>query len=340
MLRGLAAFGTALAASVGLALLLSEPGPDLSALKTQYQRPAENLTPAARAVNAAELELGKALFYDPRLSSSNSLSCASCHNPALGWEDGRARGVGEAGSPLARHTPTLWNLAWEETFFWDGRAASLEEQARGPIESPLEMNQSMEALEAELAAVAGYRELFAAAFPERPEIDAAHISAALASFQRTLVSPRTPFDRWIEGDGAAIGAAAKRGFMLFNGKARCAECHSGWAFTDRAFHDIGLPDADLGRGPVIGLAEINHGFKTPTLRDLGRRAPYMHDGSLATLEDVIEHYDSGFTERPTLAEEMQPLELSAQEKADLIAFLRTLDSQETIPQALAPELPQ
>lgn len=333
--RGAAAVGLGVAAVAAAAALWWWPGPSLEELRAQYQRP-----PMPAAAPAARVELGRTLFFDPRLSGNDAVSCASCHNPALGWEDGRARGSGVPGTPLPRHTPTLLNLAWEETFFWDGRAASLEEQARGPIEAAAEMSQSLPELVTELSAVAGYRERFAAAFPEAPEITAEHIVAALASFERTLVSPPAPFDRWLAGDEQALSPAAQRGFVLFHGKARCAECHSGWAFTDRAFHDVGLPDADQGRGPVIGLPEVNHAFKTPTLRDIGKRAPYMHDGSLATLEDVIRHYEDGFVERATLAEEMQPVTLSDAERADLIAFLRSLDSSEPLPQGTPPELPR
>jgi cytochrome c peroxidase len=270
--------------------------------------------------------LGRTLFFDPRLSGSGAISCATCHNPSLGWEDGLKRGIGHRGAELGRHTPTIIDVAWAEPLFWDGRAATLEEQAKGPIKSASEMNMPHDEAVKRVASISGYRAAFERAYPgEGVNIDT--IAKAIASYERTIVSAKAPFDRWAEGDSQAISDSAKRGFVLFNGKAGCATCHSGWRFTDDGFHDIGLPSQDLGRAAIApGIKVLEHAFKTPTLRNVDQRAPYMHDGSVATLEAVVDHYDHGFVARESLAPEMKPLKLTADEKADLIAFMRSLTS--------------
>jgi cytochrome c peroxidase len=225
---------------------------------------------------------------------------------------------------LGRRTPTILNAAWGDTYFWDGRAATLEEQALGPIQAAGEMNMPLDLLVERISAVAGYRELFAEAFPE-VGITADTVAQAIATFERTVVASRAPFDDWIDGDEEAISESAKRGFVVFNEKGNCAACHSGWNFTDSSFHDIGLPDADIGRGKHIPeVVEMQHAFKTPGLRDLARRAPFMHNGSLATLAEVVDHYITGGVRRPSLSADMHALDLSAEERADLIAFMETL----------------
>jgi cytochrome c peroxidase len=176
------------------------------------------------------------------------------------------------------------------------------------------------------------------AFPERPAVSAQNLTEALATFERTLVSPPTRFDRWVEGDAAALTPQEVAGFRLFAGKAGCAGCHSGWAFTDFAFHDIGLPDDDRGRGAVLRLEKAEHAFKTPGLRELGRSAPYMHDGSLSTLEQVVQHYEKGVVDRPTLSPDLpRSLKLSDHERADLIAFLKSLTADKPDPAAMTAE---
>jgi len=178
-----------------------------------------------------------------------------------------------------------------------------------------------------LQSIAGYKALFTAAFGDAT-VSKEKVGMAIADFERTIVSPAAPFDRWLAGDKAAIPASAKRGFALFNGKADCVKCHSGWRFTDDSFHDIGALGADVGRATLLpGLESMDHAFKTPTLRDVARRAPYMHDGSEGTLEQVIELYDKGGrVRRPGLATEVHPLKLTAQDKRDLIDFMLTLSS--------------
>ena len=284
--------------------------------------------PADNPFSEAKRALGEALFHDKRLSLDESLSCASCHERGKGFADGKAQGRGVPGRPLKRHTPTLWNLAWSSPVFWDGRARSLEEQVAGPIESPDEMAQPLISVVTRLAADAAMARAFAAAFPETPQVNALNLAKALATYERTFVSPPTRFDRWIAGDPQALTAGEVAGFRLFTGKAGCVKCHSGFAFTDYAFHDIGLPSEDRGRGAVLRLPVAEHAFKTPGLREIGRSAPYMHDGSLATLADVIRHYESGVVERPTLSKDLtRKLRLTQAERADLIAFLGTLTSE-------------
>lgn len=298
---------------------------EIGELQKAYDRPKSIPFPEENAYSDAKAELGRMLFFDPRLSKSNLISCASCHNPSFGWEDGQALGAGHKMGRLGRHTPTILNLAWSEIFFWDGRAESLEEQALGPIEAGAEMAQPLDELLKELAAIEGYRKAFAAAFPGEG-ITKDNIGKAIATFERTVVSNLSPFDRWVRGDTNAISEKAKRSFVLFNKKARCANCHSGWNFTDDSFHDIGLNSDDPGRSKVLGIDTLKHAFKTPGLRNIVERAPYMHDGSLKTLAEVVSHYDTGFVRRDSLSDEMKPLGLSEQEKSDLVAFLNALSS--------------
>jgi cytochrome c peroxidase len=231
------------------------------------------------------------------------------------------------------------NLAWGEPLFWDGRAQSLEDQALGPIASPAEMNLPLDQMIARLKAIPGYQALFAKAYPNEP-ISEQTVSKALATFERTVVSGRAPFDHWVEGNEGAISAEAKRGFLLFNTKANCVQCHNDWRFTDDGFHDIGLSSKDLGRGQLFREIEVNQfAFKAPTLRNVDQRAPYMHDGSLRTLEAVLDFYDrGGEVKRPSLSPEIKALNLTALEKRDLLAFLKTLTSVD--PPTEVPTLPQ
>ena len=295
----------------------------LAELKALYVRPASIPFPSDNAYSADKASLGEMLFFDPRISGANYISCASCHNPALSWGDGLPRGIGHGMTVLPRRTPTILNEAWGDLMMWDGRKANLEDQALGPMSAPAEMNTDMDVLPAKLAAIDGYREEFAKVFPgEGITLD--NVAKAIATYERTIVSGTAPFDKWIAGDDKAISVSAKRGFMVFNNKGNCAACHSGWNFTDNSFKDIGMSDADVGRGKILDLPSMQHAFKTPSLRDIDRRGPYMHDGSMPTLEAVIDHYDRGGEQRPSLAEEMKPLHLSAEEKADLVAFMHTL----------------
>lgn len=299
------------------------------ALRTFFLRPA----PHAASADPARVALGRTLFFDGRLSASGTLSCAGCHDPDRAWQDGRPRAVGESGAVGRRRTPSLIDAGHNETFFWDGRARSLEEQVLRPIQEPVEMNRPLDSLVAWLRESADYRERFRTAYGDRP-IGPETLADALASFVRTIESGESAFDRWAAGDAAALNEPAKQGFALFVGKANCAVCHSGWRFTDEAFHNIGLPmgsePADLGRGPVIGVARANHAFRTPTLRDVARRPPYMHDGSVATLRAVVDHYAEGIVNRPTLSDDLKRIELSAAERDALVAFLEALNTERPV----------
>lgn len=324
--------GGVIGASAGLLvqspLLRAAPADDLAVRKASFRRPPTVPFPADNPFSEAKRALGEALFHDKRLSIDGSLACVSCHERGKGLADGKVQGRGVPGRALKRHTPTLWNLAWSSPVFWDGRARSLEEQVAGPIESPDEMAQPIAAVVARLAADPATVRAFAEAFPAAPRVDAVNLANAIATYERTFVSPVTRFDRWIDGDEQALAPSEIAGFRLFTGKAQCAKCHSGFAFTDYAFHDIGLPGDDRGRGAVLRLEAAEHAFKTPGLRELGRSAPYMHDGSIVTLDAVIRHYVNGVVERPTLSKDLtRGLVLSDAERTDLIAFLGTLTSE-------------
>jgi cytochrome c peroxidase len=305
----------------------------------EYRAPGPVAHPADNALTQERVELGRKLFFDPRLSRSGITSCATCHNPALDWGDGLALGVGAGMKQLKRRTPTILNVAWAELLFWDGRAETLEEQALGPIQSPDEMNMDLSDMVQAVGGIAGYRQYFAAAYPGEP-LAKETVAKALAAFERTVVSPAAPFDRWVAGDEAAVSESAKRGFQLFNGKANCSSCHSGWRFTDDSFHDIGVRSEDVGRGALFkDVPILQHAFKTPTLRNVERRGPYMHNGSETTLREVIELYErGGRVARPSLAEEIRPLSLNSGEREDLLAFLTSLTS-ESVPMHV-PVLPR
>jgi cytochrome c peroxidase len=324
---------TWLGLSLAVLAFVALPGPagsaEIDALKSAYRRPATLApAPADNTMSAAKVRLGFILFQDRRLSRDASLACIDCHQPEKDWQDGLPRAAGAGGRTLSRRTPPLYDLAWAARFFRDGRAASLEDQALAPIEASDEMGQPLDMLVARLEAIPFYRGLFEDAFPEAPGITAANIARAVAAFVRTIESGTTPFDRWIAGDEKALDDAARRGFRLFASKARCAECHSGWRLTDDAFHDTGLPGGDRGRGAITGAANDDHAFRTPSLRNVARRPPYMHDGSIASLRAVVDRYADGTVERPTLSQHLRGLSLSKGERADLVAFLGSLTDDE------------
>ncbi len=229
---------------------------------------------------------------------------------------------------LRRATPTLINVAYGRIFMWDGRDDSLEKQALGPIESDKEMHGNVTDMIGRIAAISGYKELFSRAYPGAA-VDASFVAKALANFERTILSANAPFDRWQGGDPAATTESAKRGFALFLGEARCNACHQGFNFTDDGFHNIGvktLPDAPLdeGRYEQRKVKSMRGAFKTPTLRDIALTSPYMHNGIYETLEEVVEHYDRGGDVLDNLDPTMSPLKLEKQDKADLVAFLKSL----------------
>lgn len=301
------------------------PGSDL---REAYRRPEAIPFPEKNPYRAEKAELGRKLFFDSILSGARDRSCASCHNPETAWADGQARASDRNGRAMARRTPTLLNLAWQERLGWEGQFPTLERVAFTPITSERMMNLPEAEVLRRLSADPDYARAFAAAFPG-PEVTRERVEAALATFERLAVSAPAPFDRWIAGDPNALGVEARRGFALFTGKADCAACHSGWAFSDGSFHDIGSASGeDIGRGRLFPTSPaLRYAFKVPGLRQVAERAPYMHDGSVPTLEAVIDLYDRGGIERPSRSRHIRPLKLSPGEKADLVAFLKSLTSE-------------
>ena len=306
-----------------------QPANSLAALKARFARPGFVPNPSGNPPTPAKIALGQRIFEDREVSATGTIACASCHDPKLAFTDGEPKGKGVTNRRLARHTPSLWNVAWSPLLFWDGRAASLESQIRFPVEHPDEMGSSLENAVDRFDRHDSYVRAFAEAFPHAdPQISPRTIAQALAAYERTLVSPPTRFDRWVAGDAGALTPSEAAGFAIFTGKGRCINCHAGFAFTDYGFYDIGLPGSDKGRGAEIDLAAADYAFKTPTLRELAWTAPYMHDGSLATLEDVVRHYESGGVARPTRSKDLpENLALTDHERADLVAFLETLSSE-------------
>jgi cytochrome c peroxidase len=296
--------------------------------RESFKRPPQIPYPEDNPYSAAKAELGRMLFFDPILSGSQSRSCATCHNPGLSWGDGLPKAIGENQAALPMRSPTLIDIAWIDRLGWDGKFSDLEAVTFGPITGRANMNlPDPTVLIGRLSAIPGYVRSFAAIFGESG-ITRRNIELAVATYERSLVAGEAPFDLWVKGDEKAIDAAAKQGFALFTGKARCAECHIGPSFTDGSFHDIGTAEGDdIGRGRFFPTSvKLRYAFKTPTLRDVARRAPYMHDGSVATLEQVIALYDKGGIDRPSRAASIRPLGLSDSEKTDLLAFLRTLSA--------------
>lgn len=298
-----------------------------SDLKAAFKRPLSIPFGGETPYSPQLATLGKMMFFDPRLSGAKNLNCASCHNPSFGYETPVEKPVGAKDTELDRQAPTILNMAWVKPLFWDGRAATLEEQAAGPISASAEMNGKFEEITENLSDIAEYSRWFKTMFPERG-ITKETILTAIATYERTVVSGWSPFDRWVDGKEDAISESGKRGFELFVGKARCADCHSGWNFTDNRFHDIGLGSEDIGRAKIDPAdPKAKHAFKTPGLRNTAYRGPFMHDGSIDTLEGVMAHYESGGIERPSRSDLMDSLDLSDQEREDLIAFMRTLTAE-------------
>jgi cytochrome c peroxidase len=311
--------------SVLILTAVSAVSGDIAALKAKYRRPADIPFPKDNPYTPEKAALGKALYFDPRLSGHQNMNCASCHNPSFGWEVPLKGAIGSQNTMLARNAPTILNQAWgDKHYFWDGRAPTLEQQARGPIEADVEMNLSLKDAVKRLKDIPEYRKWFDMAFPGEGVTDET-ITRAIATFERTVVSGYAPFDAWIDGEENAISASAKRGFALFTGKANCASCHSGWNFTDNNFHDIGVDTTDIGRGKYAADDKTaRHAFKTPSLRDITQRAPFMHNGSMPDLDSVMAHYMSGGLPRESLSPQMKPLPLTVDDMTDVVEFMKTL----------------
>jgi cytochrome c peroxidase len=259
--------------------------------------------PDANPLTPQKIALGRKLFFDKRLSRDGTLACTSCHDPKLAFSDGRKVARGINGQEGTRNAPAIINRGYGKTFFWDGRAKSLEQQAIQPILNPAELGMTVPEVE------------------RRTGLQITEITNALASYVRTIRSGDSRFDRYAAGHQRALSDLEKAGLALFRGKARCSTCHAGPNFTDEKFHNTGVAWKE-GRLADEGAGEGK--FRVPTLREVARTAPYMHDGSLATLEDVVNYYDRGGNANPGLDEDLRPLHLSAEEKRALVVFLGSL----------------
>jgi len=296
--------------------------------------------PADNPHSTAKERLGRTLFFDPRLSGSGQIACASCHDPDLGWADGRTTSFGHSRKQLARNSPTIRNAAFQKRLFWDGRAESLEDQARQVLLNPDEMRSGPEHVIDLLTSEPGYRDLWQEAFGAQP-VSIERAADALACFERTVVGGSSRFDAFMKGNAAALTDEALLGMDLFRRDARCINCHHGPAFSDGGFHDLGLsnygrPFEDLGRGRVTGDPADTGKFRTPTLRDVTATLPLMHNG-LFELEVALTLYNAGMPTPqrkesqaddprfPVKSPHLKPLGLNKQDLADLTAFLTSLE---------------
>ncbi|MCR4318727.1 MAG: cytochrome-c peroxidase [Candidatus Brocadiaceae bacterium] len=284
--------------------------------------------PANNPQTATKVELGRKLYFDPRLSGNNWISCATCHNPVLGFADGLPRMLGgPASKEGGRNSPTIINSAYNELQFWDGRAATLEEQALGPIQNPNEMFETLDNVVRKLSGIPEYVNAFKEVFGTG--ITADGIARAIAAFERTIVFANSPFDKYMLGDEHAMSESAKRGMNLFNGKAECIKCHNGPNFTDNKFHNIGVPaevplKEDLGRYNVTKKDSDKGAFKTPTLRNITDTAPYMHNGFFPTLFEVVQFYNGGGGRSENKSPDIHGLHLTGEEVNNLIEFMKAL----------------
>jgi parallel beta-helix repeat protein len=291
--------------------------------------------PGDNATTPEKAELGRMLFFDPALSQNDDMSCATCHHPDLGFSDGRPTAAGAGGVALARNAPGLWNVGYAGNLFWDGRETSLEAQAMFPLTHADEMGvENTDDLVAELQANPEYVQLFEQAFGAGEPINQENIGRALAAFERTLISDDSPFDRYAAGDYDALTAQQRRGLAVFrSGATRCFECHTAPTFASDTFRVIGVPSDDPGRAGVVADG-LQGAFKVPSLRNVALTAPYMHDGSMETLEEVVDFYSKGGG-RAHGAEQVDvfvnAFDLTDQERADLIAFLHALTDESRLP---------
>jgi cytochrome c peroxidase len=288
--------------------------------------------PADNKPNEARVELGKMLFFDPRIGGDGNMSCATCHNPLLGWSDGLPTAKGFKSQILGRASPVVVNTAYNSIQMWDGRKKSLEDQAIGPMEASVEMQTNFTELLNLLNHTETYKDAFEKAYPGEG-VNKKTVAKAIASFERTVISNNSPFDKWVKGDKKALNKQEVEGFKLFVNpdKGNCAVCHSAPNFTDNGFHNVGLAswgveNPDVGRYAERPLGLMKGAFKTPTLRDISLSAPYFHDGSSTTLDEVMDHYIKGGVVKTNLSPNMKALELNDSEKEAIIAFLKKLTS--------------
>jgi cytochrome c peroxidase len=290
--------------------------------------------PADNAMTAAKVALGKQLFFDTRLSGDGRMACASCHRPEKGFTEGTPAG--------GRVCPSLWNVGYQDKLFWDGTAPSLERAAAGMWRFALAPGKSGKPSTADVAArlsgIEEYRSRFQSVFAEDATTE--NIPRALAAFLRTLVTTRSRWLRFRDGDAKALTRDARRGWAVFDGKARCTTCHNGALLTDQQFHNVGIgmgaEEPDLGRGNIVREDRYRGAFKTPSLVDIPRTAPYVHDGSAATLEEAVDVMAGGGKPNPSLDAALTPVRLTARERADLLAFLRELAVEDEVSTPVLP----
>jgi cytochrome c peroxidase len=320
---------------IALAVAVHGAEPALPRLPLGLQATAA-FVPDDNPLTPEKIALGKQIFWDKRWSRNGTVACVSCHDPGHGWADPRQFSVRWDGSPTPRHSPTLVNRLFSDVQQWAGTRTTLEDQVVKASDSTPELAVK------HLGAIAGYREQFRRVFGTEVTIDG--IAKAVAAYERMIVSGNSAYDRFRAGDAAALSPAARRGLALFEGKANCVRCHAGFNFTDESYHNLGVgmesDKPDLGRYAVTKREEHRGAFKTPSLRDVARHPPYMHDGSVKTLEDVIALYNRGGAPNRWLSGEIKPLALGATEQADLVAFLRALDGEVSPAVSSPPTLPE
>ena len=289
------------------------------------------IIPKDNPLTEEKIKLGKKLYFETKLSLDESISCASCHIPDKGFADPSQFSVGVGGKKGGRQAPPVFNRIFTLKQFWDGRAASLEEQALGPVQNPVEMAMpDIDTVIKRLQGDSDYEALFKSAFPPARDITADHIAKSIASFERTILAGNSPFDHFQMGHTDAMSESAQRGYEIFKNekKGNCETCHVGFNFSDENYYNIGVgmqaKNPDLGRHALQELEGYQGAFKTPTLRQITETAPYMHDGSQKTLEEVITFYDKGGHANKWLNPKIKPLKLTKQEKHDLLEFLKAL----------------
>jgi len=317
---------------LGLSVLLVSSALLATADMNKWLRPSEVPQPKDNKLTKERIELGKLLYFDVRLSGNEKVSCATCHHPKRGWTDliPVSKAVGAGRGP--RNSPTILNSAYERKLFWDGRANSLEKQALGPIQADVEMNMPLNKLIPKLKNIKGYVKLFNKAYPSEGGVNKKTLAKAIASFERTVVSTISPFDKYAMGNKNAISKKAAKGYKLFTNKAHCSDCHDKFNFTDGSFHNIGLKDGvlqgkDLGRYNLHRRAAWYGVFKTPTLRDIAKSGPYFHDGSVKTLTEATTICGNGGRYKTSVKNKSTYIidrHLTQTEISQIVAFMKTL----------------
>lgn len=280
--------------------------------------------PADNKMTPEKISLGQTLFNDPRLSGNNTVSCMSCHNPQLGFSNGVAVSPGIQGRLGTRNSLSVINAGYYTSFFWDGRAKTLEEQALGPIQNPVEMDQNLDGLITKLNGIESYQKEFDKVFHQ--EVTKDNLAKALAAYERTIVMDKTPFDNYLAGNDKAMTDEAKQGMVLFAGKAGCIQCHAGATLSDNQFHNIGIEGNDPGRYNVTKKEDDRGKFRTSQLRGLMYTGPFMHNGKINTLTEVVSYYNRGGDNGKNKDDKIKPLNLSESEQKALVAFLESLST--------------